>query len=142
MAPRKHKYLAVTATQARQLEQALQHARRAQRGDGLHSGRGMMEQQDVPEALYRVKIFVRKYQSQPGYYTTLGDMAGAGKGSVLDRFSGAALGVSGALTGLAGLSAATGVGLPAAVAEGTLAAGLAGVGGLAAGADRIVDALG
>ena len=141
MAPRRHKYLAVTATQARQLEQALQHARRAQRGAGPHSGRHMMEQQDVPEALYRVKVFVRKYQDQPGYYTTVGDMAGGGQGSVLDRISNASLGASGALTGLAGLSAVTGVGLPAAVAEGTLAAGLGAVGGFAAGADKIADAL-
>eukprot|EP01046_Picozoa_sp_COSAG06_P024472 COSAG06_NODE_1995_length_7888_cov_6.408910_4_plen_194_part_00 len=57
-------------------------------------------------------------------------------GSIGDATAGAA----GAVSGLAGLSAATGIGVPAAVAEGTLAAGLGATGALLHGADKIVDA--
>ena len=53
----------------------------------------------------------------------------------------AALGASTTVGGIAGLSAATGIGVPAAVAEGTLAAGLGATGAVLKGADRIVDAL-
>ena len=52
----------------------------------------------------------------------------------------AALGASTTVGGIAGLSAATGIGVPAAVAEGTLAAGLGATGAVLKGADRIVDA--
>ena len=71
------RYLAVTATQARHLREALRSARQAaQRGGGPLDGR-MAEQEDVPAALRRVRLFVRKHGSQPGYYTTLADLASA-----------------------------------------------------------------
>ena len=53
----------------------------------------------------------------------------------------AAAGAATAIGGLAGLSAATGIGVPAAVAEGTLAAGLGATGVLLHGADTIAGAL-
>ena len=51
----------------------------------------------------------------------------------------AALGASTTVGGIAGLSAATGIGVPAAVAEGTLAAGLGATGAVLKGADAIVE---
>ena len=53
----------------------------------------------------------------------------------------AAAGAATVVGGLAGLSAATGIGVPAAVAEGTLAAGLGATGALLHGADTIAGAL-
>ena len=73
---RSDNYLAVTATQARHLREVLQQARRGQRGAGPLDGR-MAEQEDVPAALRRVRLFVRKHGDRPGYYTTLADLAGA-----------------------------------------------------------------
>ena len=76
MTKRGDKYLAITATQARHLRDALEDARRGQRGAGPLDGR-MAEQEDVPAALRRVRLFVRKHGDQPGYYTTLADLASA-----------------------------------------------------------------
>eukprot|EP01043_Picozoa_sp_COSAG02_P011133 COSAG02_NODE_405_length_23022_cov_14.617764_17_plen_148_part_00 len=144
---RSDNYLAITPTQHRQLSETLQSARRqamTQHGAGLHSGRGMYEQQDMPQGLHHVRVYVRKHGDRPGYYTTLAHMAdpqgGGGEGSALDRFGSAALGASGVVAGAAGLSAATGIGLPASIVEGGLAAGLGAVGGIAKGADMLFDA--
>ena len=51
----------------------------------------------------------------------------------------AAAGAATVVGGLAGLSAATGIGVPAAVAEGTLAAGLGATGALLHGADTLLS---
>jgi hypothetical protein len=146
---RSDRYLALTATQHRQLRDALQERRRhtlKQSGGGVHSGRGMFEQQDMPQGLQHVRIYVRKHGDKPGYYTSLAAMAGESRsqvggaaGSALDRIGDAALGASGVLGGVAGLTAATGIGVPAAIAEGGLAAGLGAVGSVAKGADMLVD---
>ena len=144
---RSDRYLALTTTQHRQLQDALQERRRnalRQSGSGVHSGRGMFEQQDMPQGLHNVRIYVRKNGDKPGYYTSLATMAGeqhgGAAGSALDRFGDAALGASGVLGGVAGLSAATGIGIPAAIAEGGIAAGLGAVGSVAKGADMLIDA--
>ena len=78
---------------------------------------------------------VRHYQpADPRAGPQLG---GSWLGSVGDAAAGAATAVG----GLAGLSAATGVGMPAAVAEGTLAAGLGATGAVLKGVDSMYESL-
>ena len=84
MAKRSDNYLAVTATQARHLADALRACRHAQRGAGPLDG-SMAEQEDVPAALRRVRLFVRKHGERPGYYTTLADLAGANPAATAGR---------------------------------------------------------
>jgi hypothetical protein len=85
---RSDRYLALTATQHRQLRDALQERRRnalRQSGSGVHSGRGMFEQQDMPQGLHNVRIYVRKHGDKPGYYTSLAAMAGEQHGGAAGR---------------------------------------------------------
>ena len=78
---------------------------------------------------------VRHYQpADPRAGPQLG---GSWLGSVGDAAAGAATAVG----GLAGLSAATGVGVPAAVASGSLAAGLGAAGAALKGADSVYESL-
>ena len=80
---------------------------------------------------------VKHYEpADPRQQVHVGQVGNGWLGSAGD----AALGASSAVGGIAGLSAATGIGVPAAVAEGTLAAGLGATGAVLKGADKIVDA--
>jgi hypothetical protein len=115
-----------------QLQAVLDLYKDVQREHGSQEGRG------VPRGYHRMPSgelmsnHVKHYQpADPRQQVGNGWLGTAGD---------ATLGASTTVGGIAGLSAATGVGVPAAVAEGTLAAGLGATGAVLKGADAIVDA--
>ena len=101
-------YVALTAMQARQLSDALQSSQRQHRqrsGSGAMTGRQMAEQIDIPPALAHVRVYVRKHQDKPGYYTSLDHLAGGSwAGDAAETLGGVsgALGTAGLVAGLAG----------------------------------------
>ena len=133
----KRDYLALTAMQARQLADALQASH--QSGCGVMTGRQMAEQVDIPPALAHVRIYVRKHQDKPGYYSSLGHLAGGSwAGDVAETLGGVSgtLGTAGLVAGLAGPPGWAGT---AALETGAAVTGAA-AGVLAAG-DQVYEAL-